>query len=164
MLAGALFLGIGSLCAQRDYEGAVGVRIGTPFGASGKYFLTQDVALEGFFGSRRSGYEFGMLGLWHHDFGWKREYNWYYGGGTHLGFSEYSNSEEGRQRSEVTFGFAAALGVEYTMREIPLNIAVDWKPEMNFAGVTGLHLLSGGVSVRYTFDRFRNHTRTYYYE
>jgi hypothetical protein len=140
-----------SVQAQSDYQAALGARIGTPFGLSGKVFLTQDVAVEGHFGSRRRGFEMGSAALWHRDIGWQGDFNWYFGGGAHIGFSEYGPVPEGSERTETTFGFDGIVGIEYTLRSLPLNLAIDYKPEVNITGVTGADFLSGALSVRYVF-------------
>ena len=134
-----------------DYTAALGGRFGTLFGVSGKVFLTENVGLEAHFGSRRRGFEMGMLGLWHRDIGWQGDFNWYFGGGAHLGFSEYDNSLEVNQRTQSTFGLDGVVGLEYTLRSIPLNLAIDYKPEVNFTGVTGPNWVSGAVTARYVF-------------
>lgn len=139
-----------SLHAQADYNASVGARIGTVFGVGGKVFLTPDLGLEGYFGSRRRGYELGAAALIHRDLGWSGDFTWYYGGGTHLGFSEYSGGENS-VRTQTTFGVAGQIGIEYTLQQLPLNLAIDYRPEFNFTGVKGFDWIGGALSVRYAF-------------
>ncbi len=150
VLAFALLSAFG-LHAQADYTGALGLRAGSSFGISGKYFLTRDVALEGHFASRRRGYELTALGLKHRDIGWYRDFNWFYGGGAHIGFSEYRETDSGRDQTQTTLGIDGMIGVEYTFQPVPINIALDLKPEINFVGATGVCFFCGALSVRYTF-------------
>ena len=147
-----LLLSFSALHAQSDYTGALGLRAGPGFGICGKYFLTRDIALEGLFSSRRRGYELTALGLKHQDIGWHREFNWFYGGGAHIGFSEYFDQENQYSRNQTTIGIDGMIGVEYTLQAIPLNIALDYKPEINFSGASGVCWYCGGLSVRYVFD------------
>lgn len=151
IVAFPLFLGLLPLSAQSDYRGALGLRAGSAFGLSGKYFLQRDLALEGHFTSRRRGYELTALALKHQDIGWHRDFNWFYGGGAHVGFSEYIDTESGFDRTQTTVGIDGMIGVEYTFQPIPLNLALDFKPEVNFSGASGVCLLCGGLSVRYVF-------------
>jgi hypothetical protein len=140
-----------ALSAQADYRGALGLRAGPGFGLSGKYFLNQDIALEGHFRSRRMGYELTALAMQHRDLGWQRNFNWYYGGGLHTGFSEYRELETGRERTRTTLGLDGVLGLEYTFIALPVNLALDWKPEVNVTGATGVCLTCAGLSLRYAF-------------
>ncbi len=137
--------------SQIAYTGALGLRIGSSFGISGKYFLTEDIALEGYFTSRRKGYEFTVLGLKHRNIAWNRDFNWFYGGGAHIGFSEYQEFDNSQNRTQATVGIDGMIGAEYNFQPIPINIALDYKPEVNFSGASGLCLLCGALSVRYVF-------------
>ncbi|MBI1193256.1 MAG: hypothetical protein GC205_08785 [Bacteroidetes bacterium] len=152
LVAAALLFSTASLFAQSDYQGAFGLRAGSGFGLSGKYFLNRDLALEGHFTSRRRGYELTALGLKHRDIGWHREFNWFYGGGAHVGFSEYTDTESGLDRTQTTVGIDGMIGAEYTFQPIPLNLALDFKPEINFTGASGVCLLCGALSIRYVFQ------------
>jgi hypothetical protein len=141
--------------AQADYIGAVGMRGGPGFGLSGKYFVTPNWAVEGHFTSRRRGLEMTGLVQRHHDLGIWRDLNGFYGGGAHIGFSEYVDTEVGHQRTQATIGLDAVAGLEYTLRTLPLAVAVDWKPEFNFTGATGVCWWCSGVTVRYTIQGHR---------
>jgi len=152
LLAAALFFTATLLSAQSDYQGAFGLRAGSGFGLSGKYFLNRDLALEGHFTSRRRGYELTALALKHRDIGWQRDFNWFYGGGAHVGFSEYTDTESGLDRTQTTVGIDGMIGAEYTFQPIPLNLALDFKPEINFTGASGVCLLCGALSIRYVFQ------------
>jgi hypothetical protein len=143
------------LRAQSDYLGSVGLRLGPGFGITGKYFLNPSWAVEGHFTSRRRGYQLTALAQRHHDLGLWRNLNGYYGGGAHLGFSEYQDTEAGHQRTQATVGFDGVVGLEYTFRALPLNLALDWKPEFNLSGATGFCAWCGGVSVRYALQGHR---------
>jgi hypothetical protein len=94
----------------------------------------------------------------HHDLGLWRRLNGFYGGGAHVGFAEYQDGTEGFQRNRVTAGFDAVAGLEYTFQQLPINVALDWKPEFNITGATGFCGWCGGVSIRYaiTGHRYRS--------
>ncbi len=141
--------------AQADYIGSVGLRGGPGFGLSGKYFMTPQWAVEGLFTSRRRGLEITALATRHHDLGIWRDLNGYYGGGAHIGFSEYTDTELGHQRSQATLGLDGVVGLEYTLRTLPIAVAVDWKPEFNLTGATGFCAWCAGVSVRYAIQGHR---------
>ncbi|MFT7588580.1 MAG: hypothetical protein ACI959_000791 [Limisphaerales bacterium] len=133
---------------SKDYTAAVGLLAGSSIGVTGKYFIAPDFAVEAHFASRRRGLEIAGFGLLHRDIKKDHDFNWFFGGGAHVGFAEYSNSDLG-QRTEATLGIDGMLGLEYTFEQLPLNLAVNWKPEFNFTGVTGLDLASAGISIRY---------------
>ena len=46
---------------------------------------------------------------------------------------------------------AGIAGVEYTLRDLPLNISVDWKPMLNLYRSFEYDLLDFGISIHYRF-------------
>jgi len=43
------------------------------------------------------------------------------------------------------------LGLEYTFSEAPINLSLDWKPEIELTPYNGFIPGEGGFSVRYVF-------------
>jgi hypothetical protein len=65
---------------------------------------------------------------------------WFWGAGAYAGFSG------GRK-----FGAQGALGLDFTMTQLPFNLSVDWKPELNFTRQFSFEPSAVGFSVRFVF-------------
>lgn len=143
--------------AQDYYRAAVGLRLGSDLGINAKYFLKHTAALEGIISLRWNGimvtalYEFEYMafdtpGL-----------NWYIGGGAHLGsWTNYSGNigwwnYETHPDGFIIGGADFIIGMEYTLQAIPLNFAVDWKPAINFIGMTNFWGDFFALTIRYAF-------------
>ena len=66
--------------------------------------------------------------------------SWFWGAGAYVGFGG------GRQ-----FGAQGAAGIDYILPALPLNLSVDWKPELNFIKQFSFEPAALGVSARYVF-------------
>lgn len=145
-----------------DYQTAIGVRVNPwTIGFTAKHFIKGPHAIEGivshYFGSGdRDVTNVTFTGLYEYTwnvFG-KSEWNMYAGGGAHVGVwrDRYYDNGNKRYHSEAVVGLDGIFGVEYTFKNIPLNLSGDIKPFVNFNGghdFFGEQLL--GVSARYTF-------------
>lgn len=149
-----------SLSAQDYYRTAVGIRVGTELGITVKHFVGNASAVEGIISTRWRGfiatalYEFENIafntpGL-----------NWYVGGGGHLGiWPEYYSgiywwNEEEHPEGYTIVGADFIIGLDYTFKQAPLNIAIDWKPAINFFGHTGFWIDFAAISIRYAFINY----------
>jgi hypothetical protein len=133
-----------SLKAQ-EYKNAVGIRLGpsSPAIAAGftiKHFLDERHAVEGILGIN-DGLGVCALYEWHQPIASVEHLQWFYGGG---GYAAY--------RTKTAFiGAAGIVGVDYKFPDIPLNISVDWKPELNIIESVGFEASGVGFSARFTF-------------
>ena len=59
----------------------------------------------------------------------------------------------GNWNQEFSMGLAAVAGIEYTLRDLPLNFSLDWKPMLNVYAVFEPDFLDIGISARYRFGR-----------
>lgn len=129
LFAFSFVAGIISLSAQdyklgSDYQLGVGIRLSTGEptinnSISIKYFLTATTAAEGLvsFGNR-----FGVGGLYEmHQSLNSPGMRWFYGGGGYIG----------TQHRTVYLGPMGVLGLDYKFSQIPLNLSLDWKPELD---------------------------------
>jgi hypothetical protein len=57
----------------------------------------------------------------------------------------------GNWEDEFSLGVVAAAGIEYTIRDLPMNLSFDWRPMMNIYRVYEIDLLDFGLSIRYRF-------------
>ena len=144
LFAGVLTILSISMKAQ-EYKKAIGVRLGPnspaiSSGFTGKYFFNENTAIEGMMGV---GNGFGLCGLyeWHHPIPSVEHLQWFVGAGGYLAFRD----------SDTFVGAAGIVGLDYKFADIPLNITLDWKPELNLITSVGYEGAGVGVSARFTF-------------
>lgn len=142
LIAGALMFST-SLKAQ-DYRFAMGVRLSNSSptlnnSISGKYFITDKSAVEGLvsFGSR-----FGMGALLEiHKPLSVEGLRWYYGAGAFVGF----------ESGDTYLGPTGAIGLDYKFKSAPINLSLDWKPELDIIPDINFVPDAFGLTVRFTF-------------
>lgn len=127
-----------------DYRLGLGVRLSnsTPTlnnSFSGKYFITDRSAVEGLisFGSR-----FGMGALLeiHKPFASAPGLRWFYGAGAYVGW----------QDSETYLGPTGILGLDYKFTNAPINLSLDWKPELDILPEINFVPDAFALTVRFT--------------
>jgi hypothetical protein len=143
-----VLLAFGSLCnrlSAQDYKVAVGIRFSTADptisnAVSIKYFMDETNALEGLvsFGNR-----FGLGGLYerHQLIGGTPAFTWFWGLGGYVGW----------QNGQTFLGPMGAIGLDYKFQNAPVNLSIDWKPELDFVPNINFVPDAFGVTVRYTF-------------
>lgn len=128
----------------QDYRFALGVRLSNSSptlnnSITGKYFVTERSAVEGIvsFGSR-----FGMGGLLeiHKPFNNIPQLKWMYGAGAFLGFED----------KNTYLGPTGILGLDYKFENVPINLSLDWKPELNIIPDIDFVPDAFALSVRFT--------------
>ena len=130
--------------SAQDYKVALGVRLSnaTPTLSNAitvKYNMNQRSALEGIisFGSR-----FGLGGLYEiNNMTTVQGLNWFYGGGVYVGF----------QDGDTYLGPTGIIGLDYKFPNTPLNLSLDWKPELDFIPAINFVPDAFGFSARFTF-------------
>ncbi|MEO5892845.1 MAG: hypothetical protein ABIQ31_21525 [Ferruginibacter sp.] len=133
-----------SLKAQ-EYKTAAGIRLGpnSPAIAPGftvKHFLDEQHAVEGIVGIN-DGIGLCALYEWHRPIVAVEHLQWFVGGGAYAAY-----------RSKTSYiGAAGIVGVDYKFQDIPLNISIDWKPELNLIESVGFEASGVGFSARFTF-------------
>ena len=126
-----------------DYRLGLGVRLSnsTPTlnnSITGKYFITDRSAVEGLisFGSR-----FGIGGLLEiHKPTNIDGLRWFYGGGAYVGF----------ENGDTYLGPTGILGIDYKFTNVPINLSLDWKPELDFLPDINFVPDAFALSVRFT--------------
>jgi hypothetical protein len=142
----ALIVLTGSLnrLSAQDYTLGLGLRLSTAAptinnSVSVKYFLNDRAALEGLvsFGSR-----FGIGGLYevHQLIGAIPSLNWFYGGGAYVGF----------ENSKVYTGPTGIIGIDYKFQNAPVNLSLDWKPELDISPTINFVPDAFALSARFT--------------
>lgn len=132
----------------QNYRLALGIRmsnstptINTSF--SGKYFITERSAVEGLvsFGSR-----FGMGALLElHQPLAAEGLTWFYGAGAYVGFQDH----------DTYLGPTGVLGLDYKFPNVPVNLSLDWKPELDIIPDINFVPDAFALTVRFTFMNLR---------
>jgi hypothetical protein len=129
------------------YKNALGLRVsgvsslGGP-GVTFKHYLNETSAVEAIF-SFKDPIGLGAMYQVHKPWNVIANLNWYYGGGAFVTFSKPS----------VGFGGMGIIGVDYKFEELPLNIALDWKPELALAPTVTPNFNTFALSLRVTLDK-----------
>jgi hypothetical protein len=129
-----------NLAGAQDYKTGVGLRAGIYNGLTVKHFIKTRAALEGLLYTplNRSGIEITGLYEVHNNAFDVDRLNWYFGAGGHIGMY-----------GDAALGLDLILGIEYNIKEIPINIGIDWKPGINLIGDSSHWAEGGALSIRY---------------
>ena len=142
----SLFTIIAVATKAQEYTNAVGVRLGasSPAITSGftiKHFLNETNAIEGIVGVGDGGIGLCALYEWHHPIETVAHLQWFVGAGGYAAF----------RHSTSAIGAAGIVGLDYKFEQIPLNISLDWKPELNLITKVGFEANTVGISARFVF-------------
>lgn len=134
---------VSTALSGQAYEHSLGVRAGYSSGITYKGFLRHRMAaIEGEVLYNRHG--FNLSALYEHHLEPFRNKQWMlYAGGGAFG---------GDWGGEFSVGVAGIAGVEFMVRDLPLNFSLDWKPMVNLFRLFEADLLDFGVSIRYRFS------------
>jgi hypothetical protein len=133
--------------SAQDYKVAIGVRFSTSpptlsNSFSVKYFIDSTNAIEGLisFGTR-----FGLGGLYerHQLIGGTPAFTWFWGVGGYVGF----------QDNQTFLGPTGAIGLDYKFANAPINVSLDWKPELDILPAINFVPDAFGLTARFTFGR-----------
>ncbi len=135
-----------------EYRHAIGGRFGIANGITFKTFLNEQDAIDAILNFRsNSRYStFKLVGLYeiHNPINGAPGLRWYYGGGAGIG--SYRNKET--DNSGAVFSVDGVLGLDYKIDGAPINLSLDWKPEIRFApDNTGVDFGGFGLSIRFAF-------------
>ena len=76
---------------------------------------------------------------------------WFYGGGGYIGFVKSYNPNKDKNETDANFGAMGVIGLDYKFVNLPLNISLDWKPELNLVSDINFEPAAIGFSARFTF-------------
>ena len=140
-----LFVAISVCIEAQNYNSAIGVRLGPntaniTAGFTLKHFINENTALEAIIGVNNG---LGICGLYekHFDIEAVKNLQWLAGFGGYVAFTG----------SNTAIGGAGIIGLDYKFEEIPLNVTLDWKPELNIISKVGFEASGIGLSARFTF-------------
>jgi hypothetical protein len=143
-----------ALLSGQSYDLALGMRLGTEWGATAqlripqidKNFVLEGIALSSFNVDEGS---LTLLGKQHQPI-LSRRLNLFYGGGVHAGWSNEIDRETG-QTFNGPIGITGIVGLELTLNRI--NLSYDYKPAVNVTGGASVFNTQTAVSVRYVLAK-----------
>ncbi|MCF8229393.1 MAG: hypothetical protein K9G58_02900 [Bacteroidales bacterium] len=144
----------------------LGVRGGASSGVTVKIFKSEFKALEGLLSFRSRGVQLTALIETYRPVYLKHTDRVYFfsGLGAHVGYvgskddgflnSNVFNSNYFSRRYAPVLGLDGIVGLEYRFREIPLVVAVDYKPFFELFGRNffNIHVWDFGISIKYVFN------------
>jgi len=147
---------ISNRASAQEYKTALGVRLSSSAAAvnnsiSIKHFINEKTAIEGLF-SFGDPLAFGALLELHKPFP-SSGLKYYYGGGAYLSFIKTFNPNKQINETNASFGAQGVIGLDYKFINVPLNISLDWKPELNLVSDINFEPAAIGFSVRFTFEK-----------
>ena len=139
-----------------DYKTAIGIRLSNNAPIVGnaitlKHFLNDKTAIEGFF-SFNDPLSIGALLEIHKPLS-TPGLRWFYGAGAYLGFGKEYDVNKQRNVNTNYFGGQGVVGLDYKFASVPLNISLDWKPELNLISDINFEPAAIGFSARFTFPK-----------
>lgn len=141
MLCAAMVLSIAT--NAQNYKNAIGLRLGSSAPA-----IKNGITFKHFFGNNalEAIVSFGdgsaICGLYEiHKPLAAENLQWFLGIGGYVGLDNKNS----------LIGAAGIIGLDYKFSEIPLNLSLDWKPELNLISKIGFESSGIGFSARYTF-------------
>ena len=131
---------------ERNYQNAIGIRLGPSVpviksGISFQHFLANNNAVEGIVSF---GDGLGLCALYEiHKTLPVNNLGWYIGFGGYVGASKLATN----------VGGAGIVGLQYDFnaQNLPLNLSLDWKPELNIVEKVGFEGSGVGFTARFTF-------------
>lgn len=154
MLAASLLLFTGVASAQH-YGTALGARVGFFNGITVKHFIGGSNAIEGIGAFRWGGFALTGLYEWQKPFESVPGLDYFLGVGGHIGVWDndryYRYNHDRRAGNFTILGVDFIAGLEYTFREVPFNIGIDWKPAFNLVGDSHWWGDGAAISIRYVF-------------
>jgi hypothetical protein len=129
----------------QDYKSALGVRLSSANAVVNnavtfKYFISEQTAIEGLL-SFGDPVAVGALLEFHRPINNVSGLRWFYGAGAYIGFA----------KPDIYLGGQGVVGLDYKFENIPLNLSLDWKPELNIISKIRFEAAAIALSARFTF-------------
>ena len=153
LLAGLFFF---TSSNAQGYRTALGVRLSSSSAmvnnsVSLKQFINSNTAIEGLlsFGDPLA---FGVLVEFHKPLS-EAGLQYFYGAGGYLAFVKTYNPNHLRNETDANFGAQGIVGLDYKFNNGPLNLSLDWKPELNLVPDINFEPAAIGFTARFTFGK-----------
>jgi len=132
------------------YKKAIGIKL-NPGAISYRSFYTRNKAAEGIGFVSLDGFQLTILNEKYTPFANAENLTWYIGYGGHFNlWSERYKLNNPAKKAGVSVGVDGMLGLDYKLKNTPLNLSVDIQPSFNFVGESYFELGWGGIGIRYT--------------
>jgi hypothetical protein len=79
--------------------------------------------------------------------------SYFYGGGAYISFVKKVNVNTQKTSTDPNFGAMGVVGLDYKFSNIPLNLSLDWKPELNIVSDINFEPAAIGFTARFTFGK-----------
>ena len=133
------------------YQKAIGVKM-YPSAISYKSFLTDTKAIEALGYFTLDGFRATVLIEKYSPFANTDQLSWYIGYGGHLGlWSEEWKKNNPTHDAGIALGVDGVLGLDYKIKNAPLNLSLDWQQSFNIVGSSYFESGWAGLGIRYTF-------------
>ncbi len=151
-----IIAGASQTISAQDYKTALGVRLSSSNAmqnnsVSFKQFISDKTAIEALF-TFGEPLALGALLEFHKPLN-PAGLTWFYGGGGYIAFVKRLNTNTGKEVSDPNFGAQGVIGLDYKFTNIPLNISLDWKPELNLVNDINFEPAAIGFTARFTFGK-----------
>ena len=132
------------------YKKAIGFKL-NPGAISYRSFYTRNKAVEGIGFISLDGFQLTILNEKFTPFANAENLTWYIGYGGHFNlWSERYKLNNPSKSAGVAVGIDGMLGLDYKLKNTPINLSVDIQPAFNFVGASYFDLGWGGIGIRYT--------------
>jgi len=132
------------------YKKAIGFKL-NPGAVSYRSFYTRNKAVEGIGFISLDGFQLTILNEKFTPFANAENLTWYMGYGGHFNlWSERYKLNNPSKSAGVDVGIDGMLGLDYKLKNTPINLSVDIQPAFNFVGASYFDLGWGGIGIRYT--------------
>jgi hypothetical protein len=136
--------------AQAPYNRALGLKFPGGLSITYKKFVADTRNVEAQLTAWHKGFR--VAGLYEfnfYTFDNVPELSWFVGPGAHIGFWKSTYKET--YNSQVDVGVDGIIGLDYKIKNAPINVSADWEPAVTLVGSAGFTPAFGGVAIRYTF-------------
>lgn len=136
----------------KTYTTAIGVKM-YPSAISFKKFIRSNKAIESLGYFTLDGFRATIMYEKYAPIDGAENLSWYVGYGGHLGiWSEEWKKNNPNHAAGIALGVDGILGMDYKIKNAPLNISVDWQPSFNFVGSSYFESGWAGLGIRYTLN------------
>lgn len=158
LFASLLIAGIisSTTVSAQDYKTALGVRLSSSAAmvnnsVTFKQFISDKTAIEAFF-SFGDPLALGAILEFHKPLT-PAGLSYYYGAGGYISFIKNTNVSTGKSSTDPNFGAQGVIGLDYKFSNVPLNLSLDWKPELNIVSDINFEPAAIGFTARFTFGK-----------
>lgn len=135
---------------KNTYKRAIGVKM-YPSAITYKTFVKANKAIEALGYFTLDGFRATIMYEHYNSLDATEQLTWYVGYGGHLGiWSEDWKKNNPTHPAGIAVGVDGILGLDYKIKNAPLNISIDWQPSFNFVGSSYFESGWAGLGIRYT--------------